>query len=246
MLTVAAFVPSPPLLVPQLAGAAASETDRLRRAALDVSTRLGVSCAEWTVVGVAEPGMTSVTDVDPESCGTFAGFGVDVRVCLSPDASDDDVDPSMPLAALVAGWLRGQSAPEARLRVRTLAPDTAADECARVGESLRRELDARPTPQALLVVADGANTLTDKAPGAFDARSAEVQAALDAALAEGDCGALDVLDPALCSAIGLPGRAAWQILSAVFGSGNGGPSKSESLYTGAPYGVGYHVGMWWP
>ncbi|WP_433612341.1 hypothetical protein [Prescottella agglutinans] len=247
MLTAAAFVPSPPLLVPQLAGAAALETDRLRRSALDVSTRLGVSCAEWTVLGVAERGMPSVTDVDPESCGTFAGFGVDVRVCLSPDVSErDDADRSMPLTALVAGWLRGQAAPESRLRVRLLSPDTSADECARVGESLRRELDARPTPQAILVVADGANTLTDKAPGAFDARSADVQVALDAALAEGDCGALDRLDPALCSAIGLPGRAAWQTLSAVFGGANGGPSKSESLYTGAPYGVGYHVGMWLP
>ncbi|WP_430332158.1 hypothetical protein [Rhodococcus sp. ACT016] len=246
MLTAAAFVPSPPLLVPQLAGAAAPETDRLRRAALDVATRLGGSCAEWTVVGVAEPGMPLVADIDPETCGTFAGFGVDVRVCLSPDASDHDVDRSMPLAALIAGWLRGQSAPESRLRVRMLASDTPADECARLGESLRRELDARPTPQALLVVADGANTLTDKAPGAFDARSAEVQAALDAALADGDCGVLGRLDPALCSSIGLPGRAAWQTLSAVFGGGDGGPSKSESLYTGAPYGVGYHVGMWLP
>jgi len=244
-LTAAAFVPSPPLLVPQLAGAAASETDRLRGAALDVATRLGVSCAEWTVIGVAEPGVPFVTDVAPEICGTFAGFGVDVRVCLSPDASEH-ADPSMPLAALVAGWLRGQCAPESRLRVRLLAADTPADECARVGESLRRELDARSTPQALLVVADGANTLTDKAPGAFDARSESVQSALDTALAEGDCGALDLLDPVLCSSIGLPGRAAWQTLSAVFGGRGGGPSKAESLYTGAPYGVGYHVGMWLP
>lgn len=199
------------------------------------------------MVGVAEPGMPFVADVDPESCGTFAGFGVDIRVCLSPDASDRGaVDRAMPLTALIAGWLRDQAAPESRLRVRMLAPDTPADECARLGAALRRELDARPTPQALLVVADGANTLTDKAPGAFDARSADVQSMLDTALADGDCGALELLEPALCSAIGLSGRAAWQTLSAVFGGENGGPSKSEALYAGAPYGVGYDVGMWWP
>ncbi|RVW04311.1 class III extradiol ring-cleavage dioxygenase family protein [Rhodococcus xishaensis] len=246
MLTAAAFVPSPPLLVPQLASGAAQETDRLRRAALGVASRLGESCEEWTAFGVAEPGLPFIAEVGPESSGTFQGFGVDVRVCLSPDASAAAVDPSMPLAALIAAWLRGQAAPASKVRVRVLAPDTPADQCAQLGAALRRELDARRSRQALLVVADGANTLTKKAPGAFDPRSEQVQAALDAALAEGDCGALDHLDAALCQSIGLAGRAAWQTLSAVFGGEAGGPRKSESLYVGAPYGVGYHVGMWLP
>ncbi|RVW03757.1 class III extradiol ring-cleavage dioxygenase family protein [Rhodococcus spongiicola] len=246
MLTAAAFVPSPPLLVPQLAGDAARETDQLRRSALAVSSRLGESCSEWTAIGVAESGLPFVAEVGPESSGTFAGFGVDVRVSLSPDASGTDVDPSMPLAALIAAWLRGQAAPASQIRVRLLAPDTPAEECAQLGAALRRELDARRSPQALLVVADGANTLTEKAPGAFDPRSEQVQASLDTALAEGDCGALDRLDAALCGSIGLVGRAAWQTLSAVFGGQAGGPRKSESLYVGAPYGVGYHVGMWLP
>ena len=198
------------------------------------------------MIGVAESGSPVAAEIGPESCGTFAGFGVDVRVCLSPEASGRDADPSMPLAALVAGWLRGEAAPDARLRVRLLAPDTPADECARLGQSLRRALDASPEPQALLVVADGANTLTDKAPGAFDPRAEPAQQALDAALGAGDCGALDRLDVDLCDAIGLAGRPAWQALSAVFGGATGGPRKAESLYVGAPYGVGYHVGMWLP
>lgn len=246
MLTAAAFVPSPPLLVPELTGAAASETDQLRRAALDVAARLGDSCPEWTVLGVADSGLSSGVELAPETCGTFAGFGVDVRVSLSPDASGAAPDRSLPLAALVAGWLRGQAAPGARLRVRLLPSDTTPDACARVGREVRRELDARPTPQALLVVADGANTLTDKAPGAFDERSAPIQAALDAALADGDTDALRRLDVGLCGEIGLTGRVAWQALAAAFGPETGGPRKSESLYVGAPYGVGYHVGMWLP
>lgn len=246
MLTAAAFVPSPPLLVPELTGAASAETDQLRRAALDVVFRLGRACTEWTVLGVADAGAPSATDLDPETCGTFAGFGVDVRVCLSPGVVDADVDRSMPLAALVAGWLRGMAAPEARARVRLLAPDTASDECARLGAALRRELDARAAPQGLLVVADGANTLSDKAPGAFDDRSAPIQAGLDAALVDGDCDALRRLDAAVCEEIGLTGRAAWQTLAAVFGTDSGGPRKSESIYAGAPYGVGYQIGMWLP
>ncbi|QCQ90785.1 class III extradiol dioxygenase subunit B-like domain-containing protein [Rhodococcus sp. SGAir0479] len=246
MLTAAAFVPSPPLLVPELTGAAASETDQLRRAALDVASRLGRVSTEWTVLAVADPDAPSAGEVAPEKCGSFAGFGVDVRVSLSPDASGRDTDRSMPLPALVAGWLRGAAAPDARVRVRLLAPETTSDDCVRLGRELRAELDARPEPQALLVVADGANTLTDKAPGAFDERSPHIQSGLDAALADGDCDALGRLDPGTCREIGLAGRAAWQTFAAVFSGPAGGPRKSESLYAGAPYGVGYHVGMWLP
>ncbi|MBM4586792.1 hypothetical protein GS507_01060 [Rhodococcus hoagii] len=246
MLTAAAFVPSPPLLVPQLAGAAASETDRLRRAALDVAGRLADSCVEWTAIGVAEVGR-GPADVAPESCGTFRGFGVDLPVSLS-DAPPTAPDPDMPLAALVAGWLRGRAAPSVRVRVRTLAADTPAAECTQLGARLRAEFDESTTAQGLLVIADGANTLTDKAPGAFDERSADVEAALDRALAAGDPAALAALDPELCAAVGLAGRAAWQVLSGVFGdvTGTGKPRKAESSYNGAPYGVGYHVGMWLP
>ncbi|CAM2908655.1 Aromatic ring-opening dioxygenase, LigB subunit [Prescottella defluvii] len=239
-------MPSPPLLVPQLAGAAAAETDRLRQAALDVSARLGEACGQWTVIGVADPGAPA-TEIAPESRGTFAGFGVDVRVCLAPGESDRGApDPEMPLAALVAGWLRGRVAPSVTVRARILAPNTSPAECIRVGEQLRRELDASPLPQGLLIVADGANTLTEKAPGAFDERSGAVEAVLGRALAGGDCGALDGLDAGLCGEIGLSGRAAWQTLSAVFGGADGGPRKAESLYSESPFGVGYHVGMWLP
>lgn len=246
MLTAAAFVPSPPLLVPQLAGAAASETDRLRQAALEACGRLADACTDWTAIGVVETGRGPV-DVPAESCGTFRGFGLDIEVALSETAPADP-DPEMPLAALVAGWLRGSTAPSARVRVRTLAADTPTDECVRLGARLRAELDAFTTPHGLLVIADGANTLTDKAPGAFDERSAELQAALDRALADGDPAALGALDADLCAAVGLSGRAAWQVLSGVFGGGSGAvqPRKAESLYSGAPYGVGYHVGMWLP
>ncbi|PTR26651.1 hypothetical protein C8K36_105224 [Rhodococcus sp. OK519] len=218
----------------------------MRTAAVDAVGRLADTCTEWTAIGVAEAGGAAV-EVAAESCGTFRGFGVDIRVGLSEDASGDP-DPGMPLAALVAGWLRGRAAPATSVRVRVLAADTPADECARLGARLRAQFDASPTPQGLLVVADGANTLTDKAPGAFDERSVDLQAALDRALADGDAAALAALDPELCAAVGLSGRAAWQVLSAVFGgeAGSGQPRKTESLYTGAPYGVGYHVGMWLP
>ncbi|WP_305094781.1 hypothetical protein [Prescottella sp. R16] len=244
MLTAVAFVPSPPLLVPVLAGAAVAETAELRTAALDAATRLGASASQWTVVGVGDlVGTAGTAEIGPGACGTFAGFGVDERVRLSPDAHDP-IDPEMPLAALVAGWLRGQAAPEASIRVRSMPVRLPVDECVRAGARLRANLDADPEPHGVLVVADGATTLTDKAPGAFDPRSTQVQKTLDDALTAGDPHALRVLDADVCAGIGLTGRAAWQVLAGMFG--DTGPGAAESLYTDAPYGVGYHVGMWLP
>lgn len=245
--TAAAFVPSPPLLVPELTGAAAQEGEPLRRAALEVAARLGHSAAEWVAVGVG----AAEAIVPAGAVGTFRGFGVDVRVALGPHAGSEPghgsaPDPTMPLAALIAGWLRTRAAHTTRVTTHILPADTPPAECARLGARLRVELDEGPEPRALLVIADGANTLTPAAPGAFDPRSTGAQAALDAALAAGDVTALARLDPVLCRELGIGGRPAWQVLAAVFDSAGGQPSSCTTLYADAPYGVGYCVGMWLP
>ncbi|UYP20981.1 hypothetical protein OED52_08890 [Rhodococcus sp. Z13] len=237
MLTAAAFVPSPPLLVPELCGLAAAETADLRDAVLDVGRALS-DAAEWVVVGVEDTERT----VPATARGTFRGFGADVTVALGPDA-DGDPDPLLPLPALVAGWLRDRTAPQVRVDTHVLAAATDADKCADLGAELRARLDADDLPRALLVVADGAATLTPKAPGAHDPRSEAVEAALAAALAAGDPAALAHLDPALCAEIRLEGRAAWHVLAGAF------PSRPTSVtvgYSAAPYGVGYHAGVWKP
>ncbi|MGB7507184.1 MAG: hypothetical protein WA965_17325, partial [Mycobacterium sp.] len=89
----------------------------------------------------------------------------------------------------------------------------------------------------VLVVADGANTLTPPAPGGFDPQSVPVQAALDDALAAGDTTALTRLPD------GIVGRVAHQVLAGLVDS----PVRTtRELYRGAPYGVGYFVGVWHP
>ena len=237
VLTAAAFVPSPPLLVPELNGLAASETEDLRKAVLEVGRSLS-GAAEWIVVG-AEPVERTVPST---ACGTFLGFGVDVPVRLGPDAAGEP-DPELPLTALVAGWIRDRTAPGTRVTTHVVAADADGSHCANLGRDLRAGLDGDDRPQALLVVADGAATLTPKAPGAYDPRSEEVEAALAAALATGDPDAVAALDPALCSEIGLAGRAAWQVLAAAF---TDRPRSATVTYSAAPYGVGYHVGIWTP
>ncbi len=240
--SVAALVPSPPILVPELCGAAC-ETDgpaRLRAAALTAVGALA-GLREWTAIGVGAADQV----LGPDALGTFRGFGADVRAGLSARALGATPDPELPLPALITGWLRGVVAPDATVTVRIIAADTEAARCASIGSALRAELDRAPEPSGVLVLGDGAATLSLKAPGYLDERAAAAQAALDRALAIGDLDALATLDPVLCDELMLSGRAAYQVLAGLFAA-DVRPPAIETLYQDAPFGVGYDVAVWRP
>lgn len=224
-LSAIAIIPSAPVLVPQLAGAAADEIADLRQAVFTVASALP---DRWVAVG----GGTTDEVLGPAAAGTFAGYGVDVPVVLSPDADDVGEMPEMPLCALIAGWVRGEVRPHARVEVRVFAHGSDAN-----GRELRTELDQTDEPVGVLVVADGANTLTERAPGGYDPASISMQAALDDALATGDVAALAEAPPSIT------GRAAWQVLAGLAGKG---PREAREHYRGAPFGVGYFAGLWIP
>ncbi|MGE0218934.1 hypothetical protein [Mycolicibacterium sp.] len=229
MLSTVAIVPSAPVMVPELVSAAAAETAELRDAARAAVAALP---SRWLAVGVAaDDGVAG-----PDSAGTFAGYGADVRIALSPAALSGPPAPQ-PLCVLVAGWLRGLAAPEAAVEVRIFGTGTAADAALAAGRVLRVELDADPDPVGVLVIADGANTLSPSAPGGHDPDSLPAQAALDDALAAGDPAAL------ARTAAGAVGRVGYQVLA---GLCEPGPRAAEQRYRGAPYGVGYFVGLWRP
>lgn len=232
-----ALVPSPPLLVPELTGGGASETDAVRRAALDAATRLGRVATRWIALGVADEPAT----VPPVARGSFRGYGVDVEVGLSTDAAQ--TDDRMPLAALIAGWLRGHAVPGAVVEARIVAADTDASTCRRLGHELRQRMDADDEDWGVLVVADGCTTLTPKAPGSFDDRAAAFQSGLDDALERADVSFLAGIDRDLCRELGASGAAAWQVSAAVVGDD---VVNSIPLHRGAPFGVGYFAGFWEP
>ena len=230
-----ALVPSPPLLVPELTGRGAPEASEVRAASLDAARFLAAAADVWVAVGVDE----SSGRIASTSSGTFAGYGVDVAVALSPRARA--VDPELPLPALIAGWLRGQAAPDSSVDVRLVEQAAESDECRRLGRELREEMDSDGREWGLLVVGDGATTLTEKAPGSFDARAADVQARIDDALATADLETLARLDRRLCHDVGARSVAAWQTLTGVVGADR---IRPRTLYRGAPFGVGYFVGTW--
>ncbi len=227
MLSVVAIIPSPPALVPELAGAAGDELSDLRAAVWAAAAALP---SHWIAVGGAE----TPYRVGPDAGGTFAGYGADVRVTLAP-GPQELLD--LPLCALAAAWVRGRAHPAAR--VETYCYPSSLDNASALeqGRRLRAEIDGQTQPVGLLVVADGCNTLTPAAPGGHDPDSVPVQAALDDALAAGDISAIGALPD------GVVGRAAFALLA---GLTEPGPSHTRELYRGAPYGVGYFVGVWRP
>ncbi|MBS3690004.1 class III extradiol dioxygenase subunit B-like domain-containing protein [Rhodococcus qingshengii] len=253
MLTSAVLVPSAPLLVPELSGDSA-ESAQVRATAIAAVRRLSHEAVHWVGVGVglenAGPknaaGELWRSGVGRGQIGTFAGFGADVRTSLDADAAGEPV-PSLELCALVAGWLRGRTDVEITVDMHVVSAKASANECREFGQQLRKQLDSDNRPQGLLIVADGASTLTAKAPGSFDERAAGVQSAIDDALTAGDPEALLALDPRLCRSVGAQGRAAWQVLAGVFtGSSRSAHPRATVDYSDAPFGVGYHVGTWRP
>ncbi len=233
MLSAIAIVPSAPVMVPELASSAAAELADLREAAFAAASSLP---PRWIAVGAG----SAHAVIGPERAGTFAGYGVDHRVALSPGApargrrpTDDPGE--LPLCALVTGWLRGLVNPQASAEVRVYSDDLGADAALDLGRRLRTELDEADGAFGVLVVADGVHTLTPPAPGGYDPDSIPVQAALDDALAAGDTSALAHMSSVVV------GRVAYQVLA-----GLGRPRSAEELYRGAPYGVGYFAGVWHP
>ena len=215
-----AIVPSAPVMVPELGRGVAAELTELTAA---VHAAAAILPARWIAIGVGDRDGR----IGPDAAGTFAGYGAEVAVTLGPDGEWPVRE--LPLCALIAGWLRGRIDPSGTVEVRVFAADLTAAEAFARGRALRTEIgDA-----GVLVVADGANTLTPAAPGGFDPDSVAVQQQWDDALAVGDVAALAELDGAL-------GRVAYQVLAGLAGAE---PSATE-LYRGAPYGVGYFVGTW--
>jgi hypothetical protein len=237
VLSAIAIVPSAPVVVPELAAGTTSELADLREAMVAAAASLP---ARWVAIGVGP----SDAVIGPRRSGTFAGYGVDVPVALSPDAGEEPE--RLPLCALIAGWLRGQVQPEAHAEVRVYAEDLDVDKALMQGAQLRAEIDQAGDPVGVLVVADGARTLTPPAPGGYNPVSVPVQHALDEALARGHVAALTALPDIVV------GRVAYQVLAGLAGDawsaprGEPGPRSAQELYRGAPYGVGYFVGVWQP
>jgi hypothetical protein len=232
-----AVVPHPPILVPEVAAGAAGETAPLRDACLIAARALEQRCARWVAVAAIDP--EAVTG----NVGSFVGYGVDVQVALDPRARPSD-PVELPLPLLVAAWLRDQvGTASVTVSVLAVPPGSSTGRCCRIGTELAQRLRRENGPVGLLVLGDGAVTHTLRAPGYLDRRAAGLDAAVAAALAAADPGALLDLDATLAGELVVTGREAWQVAAAA-ARALAPAWRGELLYSAAPYGVAYHVALW--
>jgi hypothetical protein len=105
-------------------------------------------------------------------------------------------------------------------------------------------LTADPRRIGLLVMADGSARRTLKAPGYYDARAVPFDSVIEAALRDGDPGALAGLDHALATELLVSGRAAWQVLAGAVAEVDRSTLESRTYYSADPFGVWYPVVSW--
>jgi hypothetical protein len=213
-----AFVPSAPLLVPQVAGGSAEADDDLRSASLTaVAAALNDAPEVVTVVApVVQAGSWS-----EDATWSFAGFGV----------GHDRPDGSMvlPWQLGIGAWLLdecGWTGPRHYLGV-----DSAGS-----AEVVPADVGS------VVVVADGSACRIDRAPGYLDERAESFDAHIAACLASGDVRGLAAIDRALAAELLCPSVPAWQWLATAVGGRS--VSAASLLSAVAPYGVGYFAAVW--
>jgi hypothetical protein len=222
VLVAAAVVPTPPLLVPEVAGGSAHLDGDLREAAVEAVRRLAAVDADRLVV----VGQAPRTGPAPGGWD-FRPWGV-AHPAERPAAR-------LSLALSIGTWLLDQVGGRATV-VQGLSPSLSRPRAAELGAALVAEGRV-----ALLVCGDGTARRDPKAPGAFDDRAEGFDAALETALRAADPAALLALDPLLAEALLVSGLTALQVLAGAAGEG---AFTARVDYARAPYGVGYVVAEW--
>jgi hypothetical protein len=219
-----AFCPSPPLLLPAVEGRAEPATGELRRACAEAVGRMLAQLPEVVVVvgDGAAPGVRFAAG----DRGDLRGYGVDLEIAFEGRARPDGRE--LPLAHTLGAWLLDEAG-FSGTRVGAGPADLA---------HLVRDL---PGPLGILAVGDGSARRSLKAPGYLDDAAAPFDAAVAAALATGDAGALAALDPAEGERLLAAGVPTWQAI----GGALAGRDVTASLHLDtAPFGVGYLVASW--
>ncbi|MEV0811467.1 hypothetical protein [Micromonospora sp. NPDC050200] len=239
-LVAAAVCPHPPLIVPELAGAAAPELDDLRTAADTAVSQLLAARPDCVVV----LGIGAATGwIIPPAAGSFRPWGLDLTVPLVP-ALPDDGEP-LPLAVTVGAWFLGRQPVGARTGVRVVGAQVSAEATPAELTLLAGQVHEYRPRVALLVMGDGSACRGTKAPGYDDPRAEAYDEGVARALAGADADALLGLDPGLSAELKVAGRAPWQVLAGAVRAA-GGAWRGELSYAAAPYGVSYFVANWTP
>jgi hypothetical protein len=236
VLVSAAVLPHPPMLVPEVAAGAAHELASLREACSRALEMLLEAHPDLVVVvGSSDGPRRYFAD---GAAGSFAGFGVPLRVRLpGPGAQPDTTEPTLPASLAVAAWLMEQHQGWPVVRAEAVPVDLSPDEAAELGGRWAEQASR----VAIVAMGDGSAALSPKAPGYLVPGAADWQQGVTQAIGSADLDTLAKLDPADGARYVAAGRPAWQVLA---GAARGGSWSSVLLADQAPYGVAYLVAAW--
>jgi hypothetical protein len=238
VLVAAAVCPHPPLLVPEVMGAAGQRSH-------DAGDVLAACDAAVAGLAAAEPGLIVVVGgaaasavYDGSAAGSLREYGVRYAVGTG--------EPVLPLSLTVGSWLLrraglvppdGAARPGGRLWLRAVARATPPARCLRLGAAI-----ARQAPRvAVLAMGDGPARKAVGVPGAADPAADRYDAEVAAALAGAEPARLARLAPSLDDELMVAGRAAWQVLA---GAADGEQLRGRLLCATARYEVSYLVASW--
>ena len=238
MLVVAAVLPHPPLLGPEVASGASPELEVVRGACLTALKRVAAAHADGCNVVVVGPGPERATF--PSGClGTFRGFGVPVDVRLPGTAVESDAE-ALPLSLTVAAWQIAQIGEwdvGPPVRAESVPQSLGVEDAAVLGRALADSADR----VALVVMGDGSSALSVKAPGYVVPGAQEWQNGVTQAIASADSAGLVAITPDDAERFCAAGRPAWQVLA---GAAEGAAWSAELLIADDQYGVAYVVASW--
>ncbi len=226
-----AFCPHPPALIPVVAGGVARDLAAVL-AAGDVVTA-GVTAGVDSVVIL---GAGAVAGAFPSGAwGTLAGFGVDVTAGMGGRRL---ADATLPLALTIGCWLVARTAhPPPIQAVAVLAGDRDASVTALLGLTGSGR-------HGLLVMGDGSARHGEKAPGYSNSRAEAFEESVRRTLAAGDAVALAELDESGAAELLAAGGPSWRVAATALLMQGAGRWSAQLLYSGQPFGVGYHVASW--
>ena len=225
------FVPSPPILLPEVSATPDPEVAILRESCrVAVATLLAAGTVRvlgGLGVGGRPPGpaQESVIRHWPDD----APPGIDGYLGR-PEAPD-----ALPLSLTIGRTLLQQADYRGGTELLSVL-GTGAD--------IRSACAARPlvADAALLVVGDGCATRTEKSPGHLVAGSVELDDRIAELLDTGDINGLTTLPDDIDSAFLVDGRAAWQCAAAMVANKNIVSSRLTEYMS--PHGVAYFVAVW--
>lgn len=222
--TAVGFVPSAPLLVPDVAGGSAELDRDLREACRTVARHLVSDRPDSVVVAAGWPAGGAW---DSGATWGFEGFGVARHPA--------DGRPRLPWPLGIGSWLLDDIGWDGDRRYAGIGDPVDAGS-AGVGSA------GVGSATTVLVVGDGTARRTEKAPGHLDDRAEGYDAKIAGCLREGDIAGLGGLDPVLGAELMCGGLVVWHWLAGVLAGRK--VATADLLAETAPYGVGYFAATW--